>query len=63
MTWSDVSQTRACSDGVVELIVVVHIDDILVGGQKEACDELHLLLNGKFLTNIPGKCDGTWGVR
>ena len=42
-------------DGVVELIIVVHVDDILVGEEKEACDELHLLLNKKFPTNNLGE--------
>ena len=37
-------------DGMVELIVVVHVDDILVGGKKGAYDELHLLLK-KLPTN------------
>ena len=46
---------RKVVDGVVELIVVVHVDGILVGGEKEACDELHLLLNRTFPTNNLGE--------
>ena len=52
---SDPCVFRKVVDGVVELIVVVHVDDILVGGEKEACDELHLLLNKKFPTNNLGE--------
>ena len=32
---------RKIVEGVVKLILVVHVDDILVSGEKEACDELH----------------------
>ena len=42
-------------EGVVKLILVVHVDDILVSGEKEACDELHRILNGKFPTEIFGE--------
>ena len=52
---SDPCVFRKVVDGVVELIAVVHVDDILVGGGKEACDELHLLLNKKFPTNNLGE--------
>jgi len=38
-------------DRVVERIVVVHVDDILVGDTNGAYDELHLLLNKKLYTN------------
>ena len=33
-----------------KLILVVHVDDILVSGEKEACNELHYTLNEKFST-------------
>lgn len=36
-------------------VVVVHVDDILVGGTKEVCDKLHRVLNRKFLTNNLGE--------
>ena len=36
-------------EGVVKLILVVHID-ILVSGKRDACDELHHTLNGNFPT-------------
>ena len=40
---------------MVELIPVVHVDDILVSGEKEACDELYRTLNGKFPTENLGE--------
>ena len=36
---------RRIVEGVVELVLVVHIDGILVSGNKEACDELNHALN------------------
>ena len=39
---------RNIVEGVVKLILVVHVDDILVSRKKEACDELHYTLKGKF---------------
>ena len=36
---------RKIAEGVVKLIIVVHVDDILVSGGKEAYDELHHTLN------------------
>ena len=39
---------RKIVEGVVKLILVVHVDDILVSGEKEACDELHHTLNVNF---------------
>ena len=35
---------------VVELILVVHVDDILVNEKKDSCDELHHTLNDNFRT-------------
>ena len=34
-------------EGVVKLILVVHVDNIIVS-EKEACNELHHTLNEKF---------------
>ena len=42
-------------EGVVKLILVVHVDDILVSGEKEACDELHHTLNENFPTENLGE--------
>ena len=39
---------RKIVKGVVKLILVVHVDDILVSREKEACDELHHTLNEFF---------------
>ena len=38
-------------EGVVKLILVVHVDDILVSREKEACEELHHTLNENFPTD------------
>ena len=45
---------RKIVEGVVKLILVVHVDDSLVSGEKEACEELHYTLNTKFPTKISG---------
>ena len=37
------------AEGVVKLILVVHVDDIIVN-EKEVCDELHHTLNDNFPT-------------
>ena len=42
-------------EGVVKLILVAHVDDILVSGKKEACDELHHALNKNFPTENLGE--------
>ena len=39
----------------MKLILVVHADDILVSGEKEACDELHHALNENFPTENLGE--------
>ena len=41
--------------GVVKLILVGHVDDILVSGEKEACEELHHTLNENFPTENLGE--------
>ena len=41
---------RKIVKGVVKLIFVVHVDDVIVSGKKEACDELHHTLNENFRT-------------
>ena len=46
---------RKIVEGVVKLILVVHVDDILVSGEKEACDELHHTLNRNFPTENLGE--------
>ena len=46
---------REIVEEVVKLILVVHVDDILVSGKKEACDELHHALNGNFPTESLGE--------
>ena len=46
---------RKIAEGVVKLILVVHVDDALVSGEKEACDELLYTLNEKFLTENLGE--------
>ena len=46
---------RKIVEGVVKLILVVHVDDILVSGEEEACDELHHTLNENFPTKNLGE--------
>ena len=46
---------RKIVEGVVKLNLVVHVDDILVSGEKEACDELHHTLNESFPTETLGE--------
>ena len=46
---------RKIVEGVVKLILVVHVDDILVSGEKEACDELHHTLIENFPTENIGE--------
>ena len=45
---------RKIVEGVVKLILVVHVDGILVSGEKEACEELHHTLNEHFHTENLG---------
>ena len=42
-------------EGMVKLILVVHVDDILVSGEKEAFEELHHALNENFPTENLGE--------
>ena len=46
---------RKIVEGVLKLILVVHVDDVLVSGEKEACDELHHTLNEQFPTENLGE--------
>ena len=53
-------QTNLCVykqivEGVVKLILVVHVDDILVSGKKEASGVLHFTLNENFRTENLGE--------
>ena len=48
------TERRKIVEGVVKLVLVVHVDDILVSGE-EACDELHHTLNENFLTEHLGE--------
>ena len=45
---------RKIVEGVVKLILVVHVDDVVVSGEKETCEELHHTLNENFPLNISG---------
>ena len=43
-------------EGVAKLILEVYVvDDILVSGKKEVCDELHHILNDIFPTENLGE--------
>ena len=42
-------------EGVVKLILVVHVDDFVVSGEKETCEELHHTLNENFPTENLGE--------
>ena len=46
---------RKVVEGVVKLILVVHVDDILVSGEKEACDGQHHIQNEKIPTENLGE--------
>ena len=39
----------------MELILVVHVDDIIVSGKNKACDELRHTLNENFPTEDLGE--------
>ena len=41
---------RNIMEGVVELILVIHVDDILASGKKEGYDQPHYTLNETFRT-------------
>ena len=53
---------RKMVEGVVELILVVHVDDILVNGKNEACDELQHTSNENFAPKHLGELSGSWGA-
>ena len=38
-------------DGKVELIMAVHVDDIVIAGSDETCRDFHAALTTKFPTN------------
>ena len=46
---------RKIVEEVGKLILVVHVNDILVSGEKEACDELRHKLNEHFPTENLGE--------
>ena len=46
---------RKIAEGLVKLILVVHVDDVLVSGKKEVCDKLHRPLRKIFLTESFGE--------
>ena len=46
---------RKIVEGVVKLNLVVHVDDILVSGEKEAYHELRHTLNENFPTENLGE--------
>ena len=39
---------RKIVEGVVKLILVVHVNDVVASGEKETCEELHHTLNENF---------------
>ncbi|CAB1105704.1 unnamed protein product [Ectocarpus sp. CCAP 1310/34] len=47
---------RKMVDEVVVMIIVIYVDDILVAGSDEDCEELLASLNKKFPTTNPGEC-------
>ena len=46
---------RKIVEEVVKLILVVHVDDTLVSGEKEVCEEPYHTLNGNFPTENLGE--------
>ena len=55
---TDLCVFRMVVDGKVELIMVVHVDDIVIEGSGEACRDFHTALKTKFPTNNLGQL--TW---
>ena len=49
---------RMVADGKVELIMAVHVDDIVIAGSDETCRDFHAALSMKFPTNDLGEL--TW---
>ena len=48
-------------DGKVELIMAVHVDDIMIPGSDKPCRDFHAALTTKFPTNNLGELN--WHVR
>ncbi|CAB1096632.1 unnamed protein product [Ectocarpus sp. CCAP 1310/34] len=48
---------RKMVDEVVVMIIVIYVDDILVAGSDEDCEELLASLNKKFPTRNVGECE------
>ena len=42
-------------DGKVQLIMAVHVDDIVIAGSDESCRDFHAALVTKFPTNNLGE--------
>ena len=49
---------RMVADGKVELIMAVHVDDIVIAGSDETCRDSHAALTTNFPTNYLGEL--TW---
>ena len=45
-------------DGKIELIMAIHVDDIVIAGSDETCRDFHAALSTKFPTNNLGEL--TW---
>ena len=52
---TDLCVYKKIVEGVVKLILVVHVDDILVSGKKDTSGVLHLTLNENFPTENLGE--------
>ena len=48
---TDPCVSRMVVDGKVELIMAVHVDDIVIAGSDETCKDFHAALTTKFSTN------------
>ena len=46
---------RMFVDSKIELIMAVHVDDIVIAGSDEACRDFHAALSTKFSTNNLGE--------
>ena len=55
---TDPCVSRMVVDGKVELIMAVHVDDIVIAGSDETCKDFHAALTTKFSTNHLGEL--TW---
>ncbi|CAB1106812.1 unnamed protein product [Ectocarpus sp. CCAP 1310/34] len=54
---ADTCVFRKMADEVVVMIIVIYVDDILVAGSDEDCEELLASLNKKFPTKNLGECE------